>query len=120
MAQLEIENDQLILKLTKAEKLEAVHGDLHVSFSQIKDIEIINNALEMTDIRTGFKIGMRVPGRASVATVVRPGHKMFVVVHHDTPRAIRVTLKDNKYDEWIVGLSNPESILATLKSKQST
>jgi hypothetical protein len=68
----------------------------------------------MTRVKTGFKVGMRIPGRASVAVVCRAGRKMFVAVHHDTPRAVRARLDGNSYDEWIVGTTNPESVIANL------
>ncbi len=115
MAELTVENDHLVLKLSAVEKAEAVHGDLHVPTSEVQKLEIISDAAEMTRIRTGFKVGMRVPGYATVATVRRPGYKAFVAVHHDTPKAIRVTLKGDSYNEWVVGVADPDSVLASLK-----
>ncbi len=114
MAELLVESGQLVLKLSDIEKAEAVHGDLHVPLSAVKDISIINDAKEMTRIKTGFKVGMRAPGFASVAVVRRPGHKLFVAVHHNTPSAIRVALENDSYDEWIVGVIDPELVLANL------
>ena len=116
MAELTVINDQLVLKLSAVEKAEAVHGDLHVSISEVQKVVIINDAIEMTRIKTGFKVGMRAPGYATVAIVRRPGYKAFVAVHHDTPKAIRVSVKgDYSYNEWIVGVADPESVLASLK-----
>ena len=115
MAELTVENDQLVLKLSAVEKAEAVHGDLQAPISEVQKVEIINDAIEMTRIKTGFKVGMREPGYASVATVRRPGYKAFVAVHHDTPNAIRVTLKGDSYNEWVVSVADPESVVASLK-----
>jgi hypothetical protein len=39
---------------------------------------------------------------------------MFVAVHHDTPRAVRVLLDGDSYDEWIVGAVNPKAVVANL------
>ena len=114
MAELIVDNDNLVLKLTDIDKAEALHGDLCIPLTKVKKVEIIDDAQEMTRIRTGFKVGMRMPGYASVATVRRSGYKAFVVVHHDTPQAIRVTLEDDSYNEWIVGTSEPELTLAKL------
>ncbi len=80
------------LRLSAVEKAEAVHGDLHVPVSAVRSIEVIDDAHGMTSIRSGFKVGMRVPGRATVAVVRRAGPKLFVAVHHDTPRGVRVQL----------------------------
>ena len=81
----------------------------------IRAVEVIDDAHEMTRVKTGFKVGMRIPGSASVAVVRRVGHKMFVAVHHDTPRGLRVLLDGDPYDEWIVGATNPEEVVANLK-----
>jgi len=117
MAELEVEDGELTLRLSVAEKAEAVHGDLHVPLSSVRGIEVIEDAHEMTRVKTGFKVGMRVPGTASVAVVRRRGHKMFVAVHHDTPRGVRVLLDGDTYDEWIVGARDPESVVARLNLK---
>jgi hypothetical protein len=115
MAELEVEDDQLTLRLSGVEKAEAVHGDLHVPLSAVRSVEVIDDAHEMTRVNTGFKVGMRIPGRATVAAVRRDGPKMFVAVHHDTPRGVRVLLEGDSYDEWIVGAANPEAMIANLK-----
>ncbi len=83
--------------------------------SEVQDVTVIDDAMEMTRVRTGFKVGMRAPGYASVAIVRRPGYKAFVAVHHDTPHAIKVTLMGDSYNEWIVGVADPKAVLASLK-----
>lgn len=114
MADLEVADGELFLRLTGIEKAEAVHGDLHVPLSEVKGVEVVEDAHELTRVRTGFKVGMRVPGSASVAVVRSPDHKMFIAVHHATPRGVRVTLDGNSYDEWIVGTPDPEGMIARL------
>ena len=114
MAELELHDDELILHLSGVEKAEAVHGDLHVPLSTVQSIEVLDDATETTRVGTGFKVGMRVPGSATVAVVRSRGRKMFIAVHHDTPRAVRVLLDGSSYDEWIVGATDPESVIADL------
>lgn len=48
-------------------------------------------------------MGTRLPGVAEIATIRGDGQKIFAVVHHDTPRGLRVLLEGSSYDEWIVG-----------------
>lgn len=115
MADLEVADGELFLRLTGLEKAEAVHGDLHVALSAVRGVEVIEDAHEMTRIKTGFKVGMRVPGVASVAAVHGAGTKIFVAVHHGTPRGVRVILDGNSYDEWIVGTPDPEAVIARLR-----
>jgi hypothetical protein len=59
---------------------------------------------------------MRVPGVATAATVHGHGEKIFVAVHHDTLRGIRVRLDGAPWDEWLVGCADPEAVAATLTS----
>jgi hypothetical protein len=114
VAELEVEDGELILRLSGVEKAESVHGDLHVPLSTVRSVEVIDDAHEMTRVGTGFKVGMRIPGSATVAVVRRADRKMFVAVHHDTPRGLRVLLDGDSYDEWIVGATNPEAVIAGL------
>jgi hypothetical protein len=71
---------------------------------------------DWTGIGVGFKVGMRVPGVATVATVRGQGEKMLVAVHGDTPRGVRVRLEGAPWDEWIVGCADPEAVAAALTS----
>jgi hypothetical protein len=76
MAELQLEGDELVLHLPGAEKAEAVHGDLRVPVSAIRDVEVLDDAHSWTGIGAGFKVGMRLPGVATVATVRGHGEKV--------------------------------------------
>lgn len=114
MAELEQAGGELVLHLSAAEKAEAVHGDLRVPLSAVRGVEVLDDAHGWTGIDVGFKVGMRLPGVAAVATVHGHGEKVFVAVHHDTPRGVRVRLADAPWDEWIVGCADPETVAASL------
>jgi hypothetical protein len=108
MAELVVEGDELVLRLSGVEKLEAVHGDLRAPRSSVRSVEVLDNAHEPVD--HGFKEGERLPGYSEVAVVRTQGQKLFAVVHHDTPRGVRVNFEGGDYDAWIVGSSDPESL----------
>ena len=114
MAELWVEGGEVVLHLSGAEKAEAVHGDLHVPLSAIRGVEVLDDAHSWTGIGVGFKVGMRLPGVATVATVRGHDEKVFVAVHRDTPRGVRVRLAGAPWDEWIVGCADPEAVAATL------
>jgi hypothetical protein len=116
VAELQLEGAELVLHLSGAEKAEAVHGDLRVPLSALRGVEVLDDAHTFTGIGVGFKVGMRLPGVATVATVRGHGEKMFVAVHRDTPRGVRVRLQGAPWDEWIVGCADPEAVAATLAS----
>ena len=91
-----------MLRLSAAEKAEAVHGDLRVPVSAIRGVEVLDDAHSWTGIGAGFKVGMRVPGVATVATVHGHGEKVFVAVHGDTPSVVRERVEGALRDGWIV------------------
>lgn len=112
MAELRVEGSDLVLHLSAAEKAEAVHGDLRMPLCAISGIDILDDAHHLAD--QGFKIGMRVPGVAEVATIHAEGRKIFAAVHHDTPRGLRIRFDGASYDEWIVGCPDPETLASVL------
>jgi hypothetical protein len=114
VAELRLEGGELVLHLSGAEKAEAVHGDLRVPLSALRGVEVLDDAHDWTGIGVGFKVGMRVPGVATVATVRGHGEKVFIAVHRDTPRGVRVRLEGAPWDEWIVGCADPETVAASL------
>jgi hypothetical protein len=108
MAELVVEGDELVLHLSGTEKLEAVHGDLRAPRAAVRLVEVLEDAHEPVD--HGFKEGERVPGYSEVATVRTGGRKLFAVVHHETPRGVRVDFVGTAYDAWIVGADDPEGL----------
>jgi len=113
MAELRIEGGELVLHLSAAEKLEGVHGDVRAPLSAVRGVEILDNAHKPVGISSGLKIGTRLPGVVEVGTILGP-KKLFAAVHHDTPRGLRISLQGTSYDEWIVGLADPEGVAARL------
>jgi hypothetical protein len=114
MAELSIEGDELVLHLSAAEKLEGAHRDLRAPLSVVRGVEVLEDAHQAAGIRTGVKIGTRIPGVVEVGTVQGRTHRRFVAVHHDTPRGLRIQLDGTSFDEWIVGCSDPEAVVARL------
>jgi hypothetical protein len=114
MAELRVEDGDLVLHLTGVEKAESVHGDLRAPLSSVRGVEILDDAHAPVGIRAGVKIGTRIPGVVEVGTVLGRTKRLFAAVHHDTPRGLRVRLAGSTYDEWIVGCADPEAVAARL------
>lgn len=108
MAELRVDGDELVLQLTAGEKLEAVHGDLRAPRSAVASVEVLEDAHEPAD--HGLKVGERLPGYSEVAVVRTHGARLFAVVHHETPRGVRINFAGTDYDAWIVGSADPESL----------
>ena len=116
MADLQVHDGELVLALTTAEKLEGVHGDLHVPLSAVSGLELLDDAHGPAGIRAGVKLGTRIPGVIEVGSIKGRSKRLFAAVHHDTPRGIRVRLGDGPFNEWIVGCADPESVLSRLQA----
>jgi hypothetical protein len=114
MAELRVEGGDLVLHLTGVEKAESVHADLRVPLSAVRGVEILDDAHGPVGIRSGVKIGTRIPGVVEVGTVLGRTERLFAAVHHDTPRGLRVRLEGSSYNEWIVGCADPEAVAAGL------
>ena len=111
MAELAIEGDDLVVRLSTAEKLEAVHGEVRVPLDSVKSVEVLDDALSAIH---GIRVGTGIPGSVAIGTFSSRTAKIFAVVHHDTPRGVRVALEGDHFDELIVGCPDPEAVAASL------
>jgi hypothetical protein len=109
MAELVLDGDDLVLRLSAAEKVEGLHGDLRVPLSSLARVEVLDDAHAAAGFRAGIKVGTRLPGVIEAGRVYGD-KKRFAVIHHDTPRGLRLLFDHEKFDEWIVGLADPEAI----------
>ena len=120
MAELRVEGSELVLHLSKAEKVESVHGDLRAPLSAVRGVEVLDDAHGPAGIRAGIKIGTRIPGVVEVGIIQGVTRRLFAAVHHGTPRGLRVLLEGTPYDEWIVGCADPEAVAARLGLPEGT
>ncbi|MGA2529121.1 MAG: hypothetical protein ABSG36_08165 [Acidimicrobiales bacterium] len=111
MAEVIVEGDELVVRLRAIEKAEAVHGEVRVPLESVKTVEVLDDAIGAVH---GFRVGTGIPGSVAVGTFTSREAKIFAVVHHDTPRGIRVDLQGAQYNQLIVGCDDPEGAAATL------
>jgi len=115
MAEVEINDSMLVVKLNKMEKIQSLHGDISIPLGQITDVEIDNYIHRSADL-FGFKIGTKIPGVMAVATITWKSRKIFAAIHHDTPRGLKIKLTAANFDELLLGLENPEGVKGLLDS----
>ncbi len=119
MATLHVEHGELVLALTRGEKVEGIHGDLRVALTSVVGVDVLDDAHAAADI-IGIKAGTRIPGVIEVGTISARDKKIFAAVHRDTPRGVRIRLRDADHDEWIVGCADPQSVAADIDARRST
>jgi hypothetical protein len=115
MAELQVDGDELVLQLSGVEKVEGVHGDLRAPLSAVQAVEVLDDAHGRVGIRSGIKVGTRIPGVIEVGTIHGRTKKLFAAVHHDTPRGVLVRFEGADFDEWVVGCADPEGVVRTLR-----
>jgi hypothetical protein len=111
MADLIIEGEDLVLRLTAFEQAEALHGDVRVPLSSVRSVEVLDDAIGAAH---GFRVGTGIPGVIVVGTVTAQDTKTFAVVHRDTRRGVRVTLQDARFDQLVVGCGHPDEVASRL------
>jgi hypothetical protein len=109
MADLIVDGDELVVRLRAVEKMEAVHGEVRVPLRSVRTVEVLDDAVGAVH---GFRVGTGIPGSVAIGTFSSHDDKIFAVVHHDTPRGVRVRLEGAQFDELIVGCDDPESVAA--------
>ncbi len=115
MADLKVEGNELVLELSAWEKAETLNRDVRVPLSSVRGVEVLEDAHGAIGWR-GFKTpGTRIPGVVEAGTFRIKGKRIFAVVHHDTPRGVRVRLEGTNFDELVVGGADPEAVAATLQ-----
>jgi hypothetical protein len=113
MAELSPEGNELVVHLSLAEKAEAVHGDIRVPMSSVRQVEVVDDAVHAVNAFTK-SVGAAWPGLFVIGTFHSQGSKVFAVVHHNTPRGVRVKLEGANFDELLVGCDAPEAVAARL------
>lgn len=117
MAELVREEQELVVKLSALERVEAVHGEIRVPWSAVQSVTVLDDAIHAVH---GLKLpGSRIPGVFAMGTFQSATGKVFAVVHHQTRRGVMVTLTGTTYDAIIIGMGDPEAVVATLTPKQT-
>jgi hypothetical protein len=99
VADIKIEDSQLVLHLSGLEKAEAVHGDVRVPLASIREVEVVDRPL---DLIHGLKLpGTGIPGSTAVGTWVSPDGRTFAVEHHAS-RGLVIRLEGQTYQQLIV------------------
>ncbi len=113
MAEVSLEGDDVVLHLSRLEKVEGVHGDLRVPRSAVTGVEVLDDAHRAADF-VSVKVGTRLFGVVEVGTMHGRTRTVFAAVHRDTPRGVRLTLAGMPQNEWVVGCADPEAVAASL------
>ena len=116
MASISIEGDELVVRLTRAEKLWTLRRDLRVPMGAVSAVEVVPDGLRAVH---GFRSpGLGIPGRRKCGTFRQRGHKALASVRAGQP-AVRVALVGAPYDSVVVGMADAAARAAVLTALRS-
>lgn len=103
---------ELQVRLSPAEKIAALRGDLHIPLSAITSVQVVPDAL-------GAVHGMRAPGLSwpgvhKVGTW-RTGHGSEFVSARRGQAAVRVTLSGHRLSSLLLGTDDPEALAEQIR-----
>ena len=114
MADLSIDGGDVVVALSVAERAEALHGDVRVPVGSITAVELVADVVGGPH---GLKtVGADLPGVVAVGTFVHDGRRVFVAAHRAHRGGLRLTLRDEAYDELIVGLADPDGVAESIRA----
>lgn len=106
------ESESLVLKLSTAEKMEGLHGDIRVPVTAVESVAVLEDAMAAVH---GVKVlGSRLPGAFAMGTFISGEGKIFAMVHHHTKRGVKIRLTGQTYRAVIVGMDDPERVVLML------
>lgn len=114
MATMHLSDEELIVRLTRGEKVAAFHGDLRVALSAVRDVDVTTDAV--TAARGLRSPGLAIPGHTKIGTWRRPGHRAFVSARRGLP-AVRVRLAGAAYDELVISTADAQSVAERIRAR---
>jgi uncharacterized protein len=100
MARLLISDGDLLLTLTRGEKLAALHGDLRIPLNAIQSVDVVHTPFAY--VRGMRTPGLALPGVILIGTWRRRGARAFVVARRNQPAVLVRLAKWGTYCELIV------------------
>ena len=99
-----IEKDGLIiLKLSRLEKIGALHGDISVASSQLISKSEVSNPWTKEHLRGTRSPGTAIPYRILLGTMRFKGGKDLCAIYKRTP-AVIYEFKDAPFERWVVSI----------------
>jgi hypothetical protein len=101
MAELIIDDKDLVVRLTPGEKIWGFHGDIRVPLSSI--VSVAPDPKPWLGLRGWRMAGVSFPGHAGLGTRRHGAGYDFCILHRDRP-AVRVDLASGRFSRLIIGV----------------
>jgi hypothetical protein len=112
VARIRVDATEVVVQLTRGERIAALRGSVRVPRSAVQRAELVPDGLAA--VRGLRAPGLHLPGRAKIGTW-RRGGRVFAAVR-DTGPAVRIVLDEGqRYRELVVGGADAAAAAATLR-----
>jgi hypothetical protein len=109
MSTVEVHEDELRLRLTRFERLLALHGDVRVPWAAVTGVEVVPDAYTAV---VGLRApGLALPGRRLLGTWRTSRGPEFVDVTGHLP-GVRIALRDQPFVSLLVGSADAGALAA--------
>ena len=113
MAELAIEGDELVLRLSGFEKAAALHRDLRFPVSAIGTVEVDPKPFGLVK---GFRAaGLSIPKRVAIGTFRRMGATRFIVLKGTQP-AVHITFTRGSIAALVIGDAQAEAVAQRVRA----
>ncbi|HUR84761.1 MAG TPA: hypothetical protein VMY78_05405 [Solirubrobacteraceae bacterium] len=112
MATLVTESGDLVLGLSRWERLFGFHGDIRVPLSAVEDVTVSHEPWR--EVRGLRAPGTGWPGRIALGTWRRRGGKDFVAIYRGNS-AVIVRLRDGPFRRLLVSCDDADGVAASLR-----
>ncbi len=113
VASVDVQGDEVVVRLTPIEKLGAFHGDVSVPRTAVRTVEVEPQPFSKLH-------GLRAPGRGWPGRIAlgtwrkRGGKKDFVAVYRGRPAVILTLDDDAGYDRLVISVDSPDEVRSAL------
>lgn len=113
MASVDLQGDEIVIRLTPIEKLGALHGDVSIPRTAVRAIDVEPQPFsKLGGLRAP---GTGWPGRIALGTWrKRGGKKDFVAVYRGRPAVILMLDDDAGYDRLVISVDSPDEVRRVL------
>jgi hypothetical protein len=117
MAQVLVHPRGISVKLTLAEKIWSISGDLEIPVTSIRGAEVVPGKARsiFTGISWAMRVGTALPGVYYAGRFFRKGGADYLVVRAGKP-ALQLNLSGKPYLRVILSVENPEAVAEEINS----
>ena len=116
MADVRVDGGEVVVALTRLEKLAALHGDVRVPLPVVRAVDVVDDG--PAAVRGLRAPGTAWPGGPKIGTWRRRGERTFAVARHGRP-AVRLGLDGpgSAFTELVVTVHDPHALARLLAAR---